>query len=1127
MILKNLNSFRITLILVIILFNINLIFSATDSDLSNNNMSIQINIRDTAELKINFIAVDYTSNNISNFISSSKENIDFINSTYPLAKDKFIPIVSSNINFSSNVGGKLNQIEKLILLLRLYSMGRLEGKDYKRIMGIVQEGWFSQRNDTIKGYSLSLLKTGIVEDSFRHGSAHELAHTIGFPLGLCEEYLNSTWQKQDNIPLFSCPNGDSNPDNGNLDGECLIYPYGCPTETFERLVPWLNNTNSTEIIQMRNFMGPSGNEDLRWVSKDSYNYLLNKFSASEDIEQSNMIILVSGLIDKNGTIIFNSFYTLNETSVLNESDPNGNYSVIIKSGASTYYTHKFEPIFRIENIGGEDEDTNVTAFAILLPFNNSVTKIILQNSTTILAEKNVSNNYPNVSFTTDFTNKFFNNTFTVGWNASDIDNDNLTYAILISDDGGLNYTTLALDINQTNLTIENSFLKNGSNYKVKVLATDGVKTSEAISNSSFSIQPDPNIELIFPTNETRLQTNNVTFMYRTFVLNSTITNCSLFINGVRNLTNSTPIVQDEIMNFTKVLVNDNYNWAIRCGDSQGYIGETHTYELNIGNVTTRIIDILSLEEQEFGKNVSINVSLTMPENVSLVTLNITNPNGTVYSYNLTNISSNVWRINNFTDNVNGTYNFTFYVSYNDNISVSGSDIFVMVEEITNLKYCSILDKENTIYYLQKDVQSQATCFNITAHNITLEGMNNVVHYAENSKGHGIYTIGYNNITINNIEIRMNNKTLTDNRGIYFVNSKYNKIANSTLVIKGANNTDVRNHAIELRNTSDSIISNNEVISYNQRGYGIYLQAQIKENSGNNLVEDNVITTYRNLEFGVYVHGVNGGDSTGTNITNNSIRAYGFTSYGIFIEASGPSSTDSNILQEDSIITSGTAHGIRIIDSSHNFIKDSNISASNENDVEILSGTNNTFLNVTYIDEFVSGNFTRKWYLNVKVNATNGSDISQANVSGFNRTYNQQFSELTNSTGEINKKELIEYIINGGNKVYYTNYTINVTKSGFDSPSQSVNLTINKYLAFTLSSANDSFKYSIKDNSGNTVAWLGNQGNIVLKGSCFSGGHAIIQEIIVLLLQMRQIIMLPSLIQAEIYVLKKEIVVINQ
>lgn len=60
---------------------------------------------------------------------------------------------------------------------------------------------------------------------------------------------------------------------------------------------------------------------------------------------------------------------------------------------------------------------------------------------------------------------------------------------------------------------------------------------------------------------------------------------------------------------------------------------------------------------------------------------------------------------------------------------------------------------------------------------------------------------------------------------------------------------------------------------------------------------------------------------------------------------------------------------------------------------------------------------------------------------------------------------------------------------YDSVSQSdwanSNWTIN--VSITIAPPNDTHKFYHKNSSGDAVAWLGSEGNIVLKGSCFSGG----------------------------------------
>ena len=154
-----------------------------------------------------------------------------------------------------------------------------------------------------------------------------------------------------------------------------------------------------------------------------------------------------------------------------------------------------------------------------------------------------------------------------------------------------------------------------------------------------------------------------------------------------------------------------------------------------------------------------------------------------------------------------------------------------------------------------------------------------------------------------------------------------------------------------------------------------------------------------------------------------------------------------------------------------------------------------FLNVSYSveDVFADSNLIRKWYYRAYVNDTSGNNISNANVTAFNSTSNYQFNLTTDSTGYTNITEIIDYINNGGTNTYYSLYTIYANNITF-----SVNHTYNVTLeqnnlkdVFTLGEVilpNDTHKFYNKDSSGNIVAWLGDSGNIVLKGKCYSGGN---------------------------------------
>ena len=122
--------------------------------------------------------------------------------------------------------------------------------------------------------------------------------------------------------------------------------------------------------------------------------------------------------------------------------------------------------------------------------------------------------------------------------------------------------------------------------------------------------------------------------------------------------------------------------------------------------------------------------------------------------------------------------------------------------------------------------------------------------------------------------------------------------------------------------------------------------------------------------------------------------------------------------------------------SHNF-RDVEISDR----VNIDSGTVN-FINVTSrstMVESVSGNLNRKWYFQTQINDSSGY-LANAQVDIYDKDDNLEVSLLTNSTGQIARQELIEYVNNGGVKTFNTPHTVNISKATYTTNSTTYNLT---------------------------------------------------------------------------------------
>ncbi len=148
----------------------------------------------------------------------------------------------------------------------------------------------------------------------------------------------------------------------------------------------------------------------------------------------------------------------------------------------------------------------------------------------------------------------------------------------------------------------------------------------------------PTVNLESPANNTLEQnTNTITFNYNTTDAISDVANCSLYINGVLDETD-TIITERTTQNFTKTLPNGYYNWSVSCYDAVGNKGTSETWYLNISvhpPVTTLIYPPDNYSSSS--SSVTFNCSATDDAGLVNITLYIWNATGTYYT-NTTTIS---------------------------------------------------------------------------------------------------------------------------------------------------------------------------------------------------------------------------------------------------------------------------------------------------------------------------------------------------------------------------------------------------------------------------------------------------------------------------------------------------------
>jgi hypothetical protein len=150
--------------------------------------------------------------------------------------------------------------------------------------------------------------------------------------------------------------------------------------------------------------------------------------------------------------------------------------------------------------------TDRIPFDFTIPYIVGTSFVEIRNATDhILLSREVSSNSPivNITFPEGGETLAAGTDCTINWESSDSDGDQLNYFVAYSANGGNTWIPLTLDMSEKMYTWNISHMKAGTNYLIKVIATDGVNTGEAVSNS-FTILDltPPSICISSPQNKT-------------------------------------------------------------------------------------------------------------------------------------------------------------------------------------------------------------------------------------------------------------------------------------------------------------------------------------------------------------------------------------------------------------------------------------------------------------------------------------------------------------------------------------------------------------------------------------------------------------------------------------------------
>jgi hypothetical protein len=288
----------------------------------------------------------------------------------------------------------------------------------------------------------------------------------------------------------------------------------------------------------------------------------------------NASIFVNGIFNTSGMVLNNT-----ATNITLSDFTNGIYNLTIESydnvsnyANSTNITIYVDNIKPVITLNAPINDTNFSVRTVLLNFtpSDNLDPILMCNltldSNTIMSYVNITNGANNVTNITNLGEG------THSWYAACWDGDNAVLQV--------------------------------NNYNVS-------------ETRIFGIYIAPNITLLRPVNNNI--SNNATQIFIYNVSDETgLANCSLYINGAFNMTNQTPVLNNQTNNFTLDNLNNTLNWSVTCVDnSSGHaVGSTGNFTLTVDLVSP--VPVINTANNTWFNNGSPSINITITDNFDTV-----------------------------------------------------------------------------------------------------------------------------------------------------------------------------------------------------------------------------------------------------------------------------------------------------------------------------------------------------------------------------------------------------------------------------------------------------------------------------------------------------------------------------